>query len=55
MSYTIRFIELKDNKQVEEIILKVSEEYGTYDPESKSGAGAGDPELKDLYLTYKNK
>ena len=57
MNYKIRLVEPKDNKQIEEIILKVSEEYGTYDPKSKSGAGAGagDPELKDIYSTYKNK
>ena len=57
MNYKIRLIEPKDNKQIEEIILKVSEEYGTYDPKSKSGAGAGagDPELKDIYLAYKDK
>lgn len=57
MNYKIRLIEPKDNKQIEEIILKVSQEYGTYDPDSKSGAGAGagDPELKDIYLAYKDK
>ena len=57
MSYKIRPIEPKDNKEIEEIILKVSEEYGTYDPKSKSGAGAGagDPELKDIYSAYKDK
>ena len=54
MSYKIRLVESRDNKQIEEIILKVSEEYGTYDPKSKSGtgAGAGDPELKDIYSAY---
>ena len=57
MNYEIRLIEPKDNRQIEEIILKVSEEYGTYNPKSKSGAGAGagDPELKDIYSTYNNK
>ena len=57
MSYKIRIIELKDNKQIEEIILKVSEEYRTYDPKSRSGAGAGagDLELKDIYSAYRDK
>ena len=57
MNYKIRLIESKDNNQIKEIILKVSEEYGTYDPKSGSGAGAGagDSELKDIYSTYKNK
>ena len=57
MNYKIRLIEPKDNKQIEEIILKVSEEYSTYDPKSKSGAGAGagDAELKDIYSTYNRK
>ena len=57
MDYKIRLIEPKDNRQIEEIILGVSEEYGTYNPKSKSGAGAGagDPELKDIYSTYNNK
>ena len=57
MNYQIRLIEPKDNKQIEEIILKVSEEYETYNPKSRSGAGAGagDPELKDIYSTYKDK
>ena len=57
MNYKIRLIEPKDNRQIEEIILGVSEEYGTYDPKSKSGAGAGagDSELKDIYSTYNNK
>ena len=56
MSYKIRIIELKDNKQIEEIILKVSEEYRTYDPKSRSGAGAGarDLELKDIYSAYRD-
>ena len=55
MTANIRLINPSDNKQMEEIILKVSQEYGTYDPNSNcgAGAGAGDVELKDLHSTYK--
>jgi len=52
-----RLIKPQDNKEMEEIILTVSCEYGTYDPKKKSGsgAGAGDQEIKDLYSTYQGK
>lgn len=51
MNPHIRLIEPKDNKQIEEVIIAVSKEYGTFEP----GYGSHDPELKDLYSAYKDK
>lgn len=54
MKTNIRPIEPKDDQPMRDIILKVSEEYGAYDPLSGAaeGCGAGDPELKNLYAAY---
>lgn len=56
MNYKIRPIEKSDNEAIKGIIFLVSEEYGTYDPNSKqgAGAGAGDLEIEDLYNAYNN-
>lgn len=50
MKYNTRPIEPKDDQRMRDIILKVSEENGAYDPSSQiaEGCGAGDPELKNL-------
>lgn len=55
MKYTVRPIEPKDDQHMRDIILKVSQEYGAYDPSSKAGegCGAGDPELQNLHAAYR--
>lgn len=54
MKYNIRSIKPKDDQRMRDIILKVSQQYGAYDPSSQSGegCGAGDPELKNLHAAY---
>ena len=51
MNIQIRLIAQKDNKEIEEVIIAVSKEYGTFAP----GYGSYDPELKDLYSAYQGK
>ena len=54
VTYLLREIVSSDNLQIKKIILEVSTEYGTYDPNLNqvAGSGAGDSELEDLFNAY---
>lgn len=52
--FNIRPIQKNDNPWIQKIIIDVSIEFGTYDPTkgTGAGAGAGDPEVAQLYEAY---